>query len=107
MEKKRVGPKPVAPVSHNGIRYEVNHWGKSRGLEQNGGYVTAVDEDSGEELWTKKIYEVDYGGDMEDDKKDVFITQLKLSRWRNRLTVKNERGRRFAVDLADQRVQEL
>ncbi|MND06140.1 hypothetical protein D3C83_273470 [compost metagenome] len=52
----------------------------------------------------QKVYEIVYDDDLEADKQDVAITDLKLSRWRNRLTVKNERGQRDELDLATREV---
>jgi hypothetical protein len=104
MQKKRSGPEPVDPVSNAGIRYEVVHWGKGRGLEQNGGYVAAIDEASGNELWLLRVYEVNYDSDMEDDKLDVFITRLSLSPAEQRLVVENEHGERYNVDLRNRQV---
>jgi hypothetical protein len=105
MEKKRKGPEPVKPVSHNGVRYEAVHWGKARGLEQNGGYVAAYDDNSGQELWLLKVYDVPYDDDMEDDKQDVFITDMRLGWFRKqRLSVKNERNQKYYVDLTDKSV---
>jgi hypothetical protein len=87
-----------------GIRYQIVPGGKGRGLGQNGGIVAAVSEQTGEELWVQKVYEIVYDDDLEGDKQDVAITGLKLSRWRNRLTVKNERGERYELDLATREV---
>ena len=75
-------------------------WGKARGLDQNGGYVAAINEKTGEELWLVKVYDVTYDGDMEPDKQDVFVTSITLDRASRRLTVENEAGERYAVDLA-------
>jgi hypothetical protein len=99
MEKKRTPPEPVTPVTHKGIRYEAVHWGKARGLEQNGGYVAAVDASSGEELRLLRVYGVAYDDDREPDKQDVFITRLARRLGSNKLTVENERGERYRVDL--------
>jgi hypothetical protein len=104
MDKKRSGPDPVEPVSFGGTRYEAMQWGKARGLEQNGGYVAAIDEKTGDELWLLKVYDVSYDGDMEDDKQDVFVTSLELDRDGRRLMVDNEAGNRFAIDLATRTV---
>lgn len=104
MQKKRSGPEPVDPVSHAGIRYEAVHWGKGRGLEQNGGYVAAIDEATGNELWLLRVYEVNYDSDMEDDKLDVFITQLSINPGEQRLMVENERGGRYGIDLRNRQV---
>jgi hypothetical protein len=104
MKKKRSGPDPVDPVRFGGIRYEAMPWGKARGLGQNGGYVAAIDEKSGDELWLLKVYDVSYDGDMEGDKQDVFVTSLDIDSAGRRLTVENEAGDRFSVDLATRKV---
>jgi len=104
MKKKRSGPDPVDPVRSGGIRYEAMPWGKARGLGQNGGYVAAIDEKTGDELWLLKVYDVTYDGDMEGDKQDVFVTSLEVDRAGRRLTVENEAGDRFTVDLETRKV---
>jgi hypothetical protein len=104
MKKKRSGPDPVDPVRSGGIRYEAMQWGKARGLGQNGGYVAAIDEKTGDELWLLKVYDVSYDGDMEGDKQDVFVTGLEIDGEGRRLTVENEAGDRFTVDLASRKV---
>lgn len=55
------------------------------------------------ELWSK-VYEVNYDSDMEDDKLDVFIIRLSLDDAGQRLTVENERGGRYSVDLQNRQV---
>jgi hypothetical protein len=102
--KRRMAPAPVSPVSSHGIRYEVVHWGKSRGLGQNGGYIAAIDLASGHELWVLKVYDVTYDGDLEGDKADVFITKLSLVADGTSLEIANERGARYRVDLASRMV---
>ncbi|OMH26245.1 hypothetical protein [Motiliproteus sp. MSK22-1] len=104
IHKKRKAPDPVKPVSKAGIRYEALVWGRERDLGQNGGYIIAFDENSGDELWILKIYNVDYDNDMEQDKQDVFITKLSLSWISNQLKVKNERGEQYRVDLKTREV---
>jgi hypothetical protein len=104
MKKKRSGPDPVDPVRFGGIRYEAMPWGKARGLGQNGGYVAAIDEKTGDELWLLKVYDVTYDGDMEGDKQDVFVTSLDIDSAGRRLTVENEAGDRFSVDLETRKV---
>ncbi|WP_439524868.1 hypothetical protein [Marivita sp.] len=69
------GPADVAPVTLDGVRYEALHWGKQRGLGQNGGFVAAYDAESGEELWVERIYEIVYG-DKSPQKYDIFIRDL-------------------------------
>jgi len=40
--KKRAAPDPVEPITLGGVRYEAVQFGNARGLEQNGGYITAT-----------------------------------------------------------------
>jgi hypothetical protein len=106
--KKRFGKLPeVPPVTRNDVRYEALHWGRERDLGQNGGYVIAFDDKTGEQLWLQKIYDVVYDGDMEADKQDVFITELALDVSGQELIISNERDRRFSMRLSDRRVMEL
>jgi hypothetical protein len=93
---KRVAPPKVAPLSLGSIRIEVVHWGRSRGLGQNGGYIAAVDPTTGNELWTLKVYEIAYDPKMEQDVQDVFISKMKAER--GKLAIWDEKGRRYLVD---------
>jgi hypothetical protein len=104
---KRSAPPKVAPVEHRGIRYAVVRGAKGRGLPQNGGYIEATEIASGRSLWLVKIYEVVYDHDLEDDKRDVHISRLRLDESGGRLLVENERGARFAVELDGSKVQQL
>jgi hypothetical protein len=104
MLKKRSGPDPVEPVSFGGTRYEAMQWGKARGLAQNGGYVAAIDEASGNELWVQLIYPIRYDRRIEGDKQDVFITGLTLAPRARALSIENERGARYRLDLRTRKV---
>ena len=95
---KRVGPKDVPPVVIGNLRLEALHWGKERGLGQNGGYVIAYDKDSGKELWVLKVYDVPYDSKMEEDVQDVFIESLEKSASGELLEVRDERGRHYTVN---------
>lgn len=106
-QRERTAPADVPPIVHKGMRYEVVHWGKARGLGQNGGLVAAVDAASGRELWVVRVYAIDYTVDKEPDRLDVFITSMKLDRDRRRLVLTDENGRRFGLDLATRKVTPL
>lgn len=95
-------PEPEA-VTRNGVRYEALPWGKARGLGQNGGYIAAFDEASGDELWLLKVYEVAYDGEREDDKQDLFIADLTFDA-AGRLRVEDERGELYIVDVDARKV---
>ncbi|MEN3375344.1 MAG: hypothetical protein V7604_699 [Hyphomicrobiales bacterium] len=103
-QAKRLAPDPVAPVSFEGRRYEAIDFGKARGLGQNGGYVAAIDEASGRELWVQRIYRIRYDRGLEGDKQDVFITGLTLLPAARALTIENERGKRYRLDLGTRKV---
>jgi hypothetical protein len=98
-EKRRKAPDAVAPVTHDAKRYVAVHWGKARGLEQNGGFVAVIDDKTGDEISLIKIYAVTYDGDMEADKQDVLITSLSLDENAKCLIVQNEKGLKFSLDL--------
>ena len=101
--KRRV-PNPK-PVSHDGVRYEVLLTGRSRGFEQNGGIIRAVDKANSSELWTLVVYRVDIKPEGEEpDAQEVFITKLALEAGGKRLVVDNERKERFRVDLSNRAV---
>jgi hypothetical protein len=93
---KRVAPPKVAPVMLEGVRIEAIHWGRSRGLGQNGGYIAAIDPGSGKELWTLKVYDIAYDSKMEQDVQDVFISKMKAEN--GKLAIRNEKGGRYLVD---------
>jgi len=99
-------PEPT-PVLLGGLRFEAPPWTRSRGLPQNGGYVSAVDVSSGVERWITKIYDAlpDHGKEV--DKRDVFITVLKAAPDASSLLVTDERGRRFQLNLVSLRVTHL
>jgi len=104
--EKRAPPPKVEPVTHEGTRYEEAQFEKSEGLDQNSGYLAAVDVASGKRKWVLKVYEVCYANDTEADLQDVFFKKLELSADGKTLFVTNEELRRFAVDLARRTVQE-
>ena len=95
---KRVGPEEVKPVVIGNLRLEALHWGKERGLGQNGGYVAAYDKATGKELWVLKVYDITYDSKMEEDVQDVFIDSLAKSASGDLLEVRDERGRHYTVN---------
>lgn len=101
---KRAAPAEVPALTRAGTRYEVVHWGKARGLPQNGGYLAAIDEASGQERWLVRVYETRYDPSLEADKQDVFLTALELGCGGECVEVEDERGRRYRVDLASRAV---
>jgi hypothetical protein len=101
---KRVGPAEVTPVILGGNTFRVVHWGKERGLDQNGGYVEAIAA-NGHFLWALKVYAVTYEGPMEEDVQDVFISALSPGPEPDSLAVTDERGGEYLVDTRTRRVR--
>ena len=95
---KRVAPPTVEPVTLGGVRFEAIHWGKQRGFTQNGGYIAAIDPDSGQELWTLKVYDIEYDTEMESDVQDVFIECMSKTFFSGKLKITDEKGRKYLVD---------
>lgn len=102
---KRVGPPRVNSVTIGDIRYKAIHWGRERGFGQNGGYIAAIDVKTNKELWTLKVYDVDYEGGKEEDAQDVFITSMKAED--GKLIIRNEDGYRYSVDVQTRKVTRL
>lgn len=90
-------PEPGS-VSLAGVRYEAMPWGKARGLEQNGGFIVAIDEVTNQELWLLKVYDVTYDHEMEEDVQDVFISEVELESG-NLLHVTDEHENHYLVNI--------
>jgi hypothetical protein len=95
VSKKRAAPVAVKPVVHAGVRYATRR----------AGWVRAVQVDSGELLWEVQVYGLQGNPDLEDDKREVDITSLRLDARRQHLLVRNARGQRYTVDLATRAVR--
>jgi hypothetical protein len=104
LEKERSDAPDAISVTARGVRYEAVHWGQTRGLGQNGGYVQAVDPASGSVLWLHRIYRIEYDPGNEQDKQDLFIAALTVSARGNTLQIRDERGRHYTLDLSNHRV---
>ena len=94
---KRLAPKDVKPVVHEGIRYEVRHWEVTGGKNRTGGFIEAWDVATNRKLWELNIYKLSYDPELEKDVQDVFIASLKLAG--DKLVAVNERGEKFHVDI--------
>ncbi len=107
VDKERNEVPEAAPVTAGGIRYEAPPWTRLRGLPQNGGYVEAIDTLTGKSLWLLRVFESKQKPGKEEDKQDVFITELKLSADAKRLIVCDELGRKYSILLKTRRVTQL
>ena len=102
---KRAGPPRVAPVTVAGVVFRPIPWGRERGWGQNGGYIGAYDAASDRELWTLRVYPVTYDPRLEEDVQDVFIETMTAGPRAGELTVVDERGRAYRVDVGSRQVE--
>lgn len=104
---KRKGPKPLTPLKLNGVRYVEIRDARARGFNQPGGVIAAIDEKSGQELWSVLVYQTRYDAKEESDVQDVYITRIELGADGLALIITNERRQRFSINLADHTVSPL
>jgi hypothetical protein len=93
---KRTPPKPVAPVTGDGVTYSPS----GDGVEE---FVVAAEAESGKELWRAKIYTVPIKKELETDVQTIYITKLKLSG--ATLYVRDEAKRCYGVDVKTQKTE--
>ena len=94
---KRVPPKPVLPISADGIRYSAEGDGKDS-------YVVATDEATGKTLWKVKVFHTRikfWRG--EEDNQWVFISDLK--RAGDSVLVRDENNRCYSISLNTKHVK--
>lgn len=96
---KRSEPMNVAPLIAGSEVYTAPHWAKDNGTEQNGGYIQVSDAKTGVPAWGIQVYKTGYDSGLEADVQDVFITKIEIDIWNTVLTVTDESGRVFAIDL--------
>ncbi len=96
---KRAAPKPVSPVSHDGVRYAAPN------LDGTEGKIEARSESSGKMLWEVVIYRIKIDPHLEKDVQWVFITKLAIQQ--NKLHVANEKNEEYTLDLATRKVEKV
>lgn len=102
----RGAPPAVAPVVSQGVRYEQNLRATEAEFGQVGGVLSARDARSGTLLWSMKVYSNVRQAGLEGDVQDVFFRSMAFDE-QGRLVIENERGARFAVDVAQRTVTAL
>lgn len=101
---KRVAPKKVEPLIHGNFVYIAPHFTNIDGANQNGGYIKVLDAKSGVKLWGLLVYKTEYDPDLEKDIQDVFITSLSINFLGTKLTVTDELGRQYEINISDKSV---
>lgn len=90
---KRVAPKVVKPIIHNGIEYRASN---------KMGLIEAWDLTKRLKLWEKRVYRVSINPLMERDVQDIFITELKMEG--DKLVISNEQDNKYSLDLKTKKV---
>lgn len=96
-QSSRSPPPRVAPIVHDGVRYEQVMNAIPLGEDQATGFLAAFDEGTDERLWTLKIYDVRRDPAIEADVQDIFFTRMEMT-GDGRLAIENEAGNRYEVD---------
>lgn len=86
----RSGPPVVAPLVHDGVRYEAPN--------RNGrvAYLEAWDEATGKQIWRTAVFKNWINPFLEEDVQWVYIKSLQIAE--GRVLVTDERGRQHYVD---------
>lgn len=95
VQAKRLPPKDVPPVIHEGIRYTARY----------AGLVEAFNDKTGEKLWDVKVYGTPINPELEEDVQFVYIRSLQL--FGTQLLVSDERQGHFVVDIRSRQVSKL
>jgi hypothetical protein len=103
----RRAPRRLEPVVHAGVRYEQVIGKALPDQDESGRYLAAYDMASNQLLWGVKVYDTPQNAELERDVQAVFFASMQLDDSGKSLLVANERGRRFAIDLATHTVREL
>ena len=93
---KRLEPKKVNSVLHNGKEYSINH--------SKIGTILVRDKDSKKEKIVT-VYTIDYDPNLEKDVQDVFIKSIKI--YNQSLLIQNERGVLYEMNLETYEVKKI
>lgn len=106
MSPKRLAPTKLAPIPYGQFEIRALQWGRREGLSQNGGYIEAWPKNGTQCEWRLRVYEIVYDGEMEEDGQDCFIEDMQLLA-PDTLEVRDEKSRRYRINLINRQVQVL
>ncbi len=93
---KRLEPKKVNSVLHNGKEYSINH--------SKIGTILVRDKDSKKEKIVT-VYKIDYDPNLEKDVQDVFIKSIKI--YNNYLLIQNESDSIYKMDFETNEIMKV
>lgn len=97
----RPSPPAVAPVVHDGVRYEQDMQSYRHGGTQSGGYLVAIDQSTGERLWMLKVYEVPSQDAAGVSTPGRYFKSMQLLPDGERIEIQSEVGGKYVVDLRE------
>lgn len=95
----RPSPPAVAPIVHNGVRYEQDMQSYRHGGTQSGGYLVAIDQATGERLWMLKVYEVPSQDAAGVSTPGRYFKSMRLLPDGGRIEIESEVGGKYVVDV--------
>lgn len=96
----------MPPVEHQGIRYQQGEHDDRQG-DQAGGYLVAIDTETGERLWRLKVYDVPRQEAPGAPNFAIYFRSMALRPDGKSLEIENEAGSRFVVDLTERTVTQV
>ncbi|HEV2674587.1 MAG TPA: hypothetical protein VGV37_08600 [Aliidongia sp.] len=103
-QASRPAPPKVPPVFHKGVRYEQDLESTQHGGDPFGGYLMAIDAQTGARLWMLKIYQVTPQNVPGLPTFDRFFKRMSLVSDTDELSIEDEAGGRYLVDLVKRSV---
>jgi len=97
----------VAPVEYQGVRYEQDRHGDRASGDQPGGYLVAVDAETGARLWRLKVYEVPDHSAAGVPNMGRYFRSMRLVPDRPELEIENESGGRYLVNVETRTVKDV
>ena len=89
----------VAPIEHDGVRYEQDRTDERQG-DQPGGYLVAIDVKTGARVWRLKVYDVPNHGASGVSEGSLYFRSMRLAPGGAAIEIENESGGRYLVDIA-------
>lgn len=97
----------VAPVEINGVRYQQDTESSRHGGDQPGGYLVAIDIQTGARLWMLKVYEVEDHRASGVTGGGRYFQSLTVLPDESSLEIVNEAGGRYKVDIVKRTVEQI
>ena len=107
MESAKRRAPAAKPIVVKGVRYEQMRRAKDNGFAQRGGVIAAIDEKTGETLWSVQLYQTVFDPGEEHDAQEVYVRQMALAKSGHALLATDERQRVWSVDLATHAVTQV